>query len=231
LICSSREARVLFKAGKNQDGYFDCDDLCRQTELAIELFVDHVPGTAVAAFGFDNAPGHQKRAHNALSTRYMPKFPKKWLGRSGKCIMQHGILPNGEAQDFYFLDDHPERPGWFKGMKLIIEEWGFIEEANLPAECKNFKCADPQSACCCCRLLFNQPDFAAQKPAIVELVESQGHMAFFYPKFHCELNFIEQTWGVAKHTYRMLPPPQDVAGMEKNIRMCLDSVDLLKMRW
>jgi len=102
------------------------------------------------------------------------------------------------------------------------------DEANLPAECKNFKCADPQSACCCHQLLFNQPDFASQKLAIVELVEYQGHMAFFYPKFHCELNFIEQTWGVAKHTYWMLPPTQNVAEM-KNIRMCLDSVYLLKM--
>jgi len=108
LICSSREAWVLFKAGKNWDWYFDCDDLCRWTELDIEIFKDHFPGTAVAAFGFDNAPGYQKQTHDALSAHYMPKFPKKWLGRSGKCRMWHGIISNGEAQDFYFLDNHPE---------------------------------------------------------------------------------------------------------------------------
>ena len=62
---------------------------------------------------------------------------------------------------------------------------------------------DPKAACCCRRFLFNQPDFAAQKPAIIELVESHGHIAFFYPKFHCELNFIEQAWGAAKYRYRI----------------------------
>jgi len=40
---------------------------CAQTELAIELFEDNFPGNAVAAFGFDNAPSHQKQADNALS--------------------------------------------------------------------------------------------------------------------------------------------------------------------
>lgn len=29
--------------------------------------------------------------------------------------MRTGILANGEAQDFYYLDDHPTMPGWFKG--------------------------------------------------------------------------------------------------------------------
>ncbi|KAF8587116.1 hypothetical protein K439DRAFT_1614548 [Ramaria rubella] len=63
----SKEARILFKAGKNCEGYFDCTDLCAQTEKAIELFEDNFPGSAVAVFGFDNAPGHQKRADDTLS--------------------------------------------------------------------------------------------------------------------------------------------------------------------
>jgi len=37
-------------------------------------------------------------------------------------------ISNGCAQDFYF----PEyMPGWFKGMKIILEERVFLEEANL----------------------------------------------------------------------------------------------------
>lgn len=56
----SHKTRVLFKAGKSHDGYFNCNDLCQQTELTIELFEDNFPGNAVAAFGFDNTPGHQK---------------------------------------------------------------------------------------------------------------------------------------------------------------------------
>ena len=64
---------------------------------------------------------------------------------------------------------------------------------------------------------------------LFELVESYGHIAFFYPKFHCELNFIEQCWGAAKYWYRMQPPTNNEAQMEKNVREALDSVDLLKM--
>jgi len=122
----SQEAWVVFKAGKNRDGYFDCADLCAQTEKAIELFEDNFPGTAMAAFGFDNAPGHQKQADDALSACHMPKFPKKWHRKHSWCKMRHGTLPNGCAQDFYFPDTHKHMPGWFKGMKLILEERGFL---------------------------------------------------------------------------------------------------------
>ncbi|KIJ27259.1 hypothetical protein M422DRAFT_271572 [Sphaerobolus stellatus SS14] len=223
------EARILFKAGKSRDGYFSCEDLCQQIELAIEPFEDHFPGTAIAAFGFDNAPGHQKWADDALSARYMPKYPKKWTGKKG-IRMRNGILPNGQQQEFYYPDNHPEFGGCFKGMKKILEERGLTREANLNAECDKFKCPDPNAACCCRQVLFNQPDFIAQKPAIVELIESHGHIAFFYPKFHCELNFIEQCWGYAKFQYRMLPWTKKEAEMEKNIWESLDKVDTEKMR-
>ncbi|KIJ55367.1 hypothetical protein M422DRAFT_151573 [Sphaerobolus stellatus SS14] len=197
----TREARILFKAGKNRDGYFNCDDLLAQLDLAIELFEDNFPGTAIAAFGFDNAPGHQKCADDALSARHMPKYPKIWLGKSGKCKMRHGRLPNGQVQALYFPDNHSQYPGYFKGMQLILQERGLLKESQLNAECKNFNCPGSNASCCCRRVLFNQPDFKEQKPAIIEFVEAHGHIAFFYPKFHCELNFIEQNWGHAKcHT-------------------------------
>jgi hypothetical protein len=116
-------------------------------------------------------------------------------------------------------------------MKNILEERGFTDIASKRAECPNFKCVDPNASCCCHRILFNQPDFTGQKPAIVELIESQGHLVFFYPKFHCELNFIEQCWGCAKYHFRGLPLTNTEAQMEKNIRSCLDAVDIIKMRW
>ncbi|KIJ50563.1 hypothetical protein M422DRAFT_155317, partial [Sphaerobolus stellatus SS14] len=56
---------------------------------------------------------------------------------------------------------------------------------------------------------------------------------FFYPKFYCELNFIEQCWGHAKMHYRkmhyqMLPLTNKEAEMEKNVIACLDKVDIEK---
>ena len=32
-----------------------------------------------------------------------------------------------------------------------------------------------------------------------EMVEGKGHLVAFYPKFHCELNYIEIYWRAAKH--------------------------------
>ena len=52
--------------------------------------------------------------------------------------------------------------------------------------------------CCCWKILFNQPDFISQKSELQELVGNCGHLCDFYPKYHWELNFIEQYWGAAK---------------------------------
>ncbi|KIJ37752.1 hypothetical protein M422DRAFT_177397 [Sphaerobolus stellatus SS14] len=210
-----REARILFKAGKNRDGYFDCDDLCKQIKTAIGLFEEQFPNkSAIAAFGFDNASSHQKRAPDALSARHMPKGPRHWWGKDGKAKMRNTWLPNGQVQELYYPDDHLDHPGQFKGMAKLLEERGLFEEAKLRAQCPNFKCEDTTASCCCRRVLFNQPDFQNQKPAIFELIESHGHIAFLYPKFHCELNFIEQCWGHAKMPYQMLPLTKNEGEME-----------------
>ena len=35
-----------------------------------------------------------------------------------------------------------------------------------------------------------------------EFIESRGHFCDFYPKFHCELNFIEFFWGAVERYLR-----------------------------
>src|SRR6267154_1805201 len=72
-LISIREARVIFKAGKNRDGFFDADDLLRQVDKAIDIFEGLTKGWAQGLFLFDNAPSHQKRAPDTLSARNMPK--------------------------------------------------------------------------------------------------------------------------------------------------------------
>ena len=53
-----RDARVVFKAGKNRDGYFDANDLLAQVDIAIDIFEERTCGFATALFLFDKAPSH-----------------------------------------------------------------------------------------------------------------------------------------------------------------------------
>jgi hypothetical protein len=68
-----REARVLFKAGRNRDGWFDSDALLDQVDRAIDIFEGKTNGNVQGLFLFDNAPSHQKRAADAISARKMVK--------------------------------------------------------------------------------------------------------------------------------------------------------------
>jgi hypothetical protein len=145
--------------------------------------------------------------------------------------MRHGfILHTGEAQPFYYPPDHPTMPGWFKGMEQIIRERGLWPDGGLPCECLGFRCPEGRTDCCCRRLLFNQPDFVFQKSQLEELVESCGHICDFYPKYHCELNFIEQYWGAVKLRFRVAGHARTLDELEKKVIACLDDVPLLQIR-
>ena len=54
----------------------------------------------------------------------MPKNPHAtWTSTKGGPKMRNGWYMKGTdkiSQEFYFPDNHPEMPGWFKGMEIII---------------------------------------------------------------------------------------------------------------
>ena len=102
-------------------------------------------------------------------------------------------------------------------------------EEYLP-ESSTFKCDAGHVDCCCCRLLFPQPDFVNQKSHLEELITSHGYICDFYPKYHCELNFIEQYWGAVKLCYWSSPRTSDIQEMEENIKACLDDVSLIQIQ-
>jgi hypothetical protein len=161
----------------------------------------------------------------------MPKNPNNgWTHRKGGARMRNATFANGRTQELYYPDDHPTMAGWFKGMEEIIKERGLWPADGLLAQCEGFKCEPGRTNCCCRRILFTQPDFISQKSRLEEFVTSRGHICDFYPKYHCELNFIEQYWGAAKLRYRITSHTANIVEMEKNMLECLDDVPLLQMR-
>ena len=71
-----------------------------------------------------------------------------------------------------------------KGMKQILEERG-INTATLSADDMH-------------TILVQHDDFKNEKQRVISYLERKGHTALFLPKFHPELNPIEQVWGQAK---------------------------------
>jgi hypothetical protein len=234
-------ARVLFKAGKNREGYFTNENILEQTQTAMGIAERHYPNDH-HIFVFDNATTHLKRPATALSARKMTKGPSKTFGvevtvfengkirytpdgkpEKRKVPMDSGKLKDGTTQEFY-------ENGVFIGMTKILQERGLTNEAKLKAECKNFKCPPDATVCCQRRVLYNQPDFADQESALEILCRSRGFEVLFLPKFHCELNFIEQCWGHSKRTYRQYPPTSKEEDLEKNLLSVVESVPLEIMR-
>jgi hypothetical protein len=147
-MCSS-EARIVFKAGKNHDGWFSADDLGQQVATAIDIFENKTNGTVTGLFMFDNAPSHQKRAEDALSAQKLPKAPKEWTHHKNGPKLRSAVLADGSPQALYYPENHPTMPGWFKDMEGIIRERGLWPKQGLQAQCPSFKCKAGQPDCCC----------------------------------------------------------------------------------
>src|SRR6266540_1544157 len=143
--------------------------------------------------------------------------------------MEDAQFADGTPQPLYFSEGHA-RTGVFKGMMTILEEWGFQNMAQIRAECKGFKCPPGATSCCCHRILYNQYDFT-NIASILELTcKALGVLVMFLPKFHCELNFIEQCWGFAKRIYRLNLELSREDQLEKNVLNAIEAVPLTSMR-
>ncbi|KZV63088.1 hypothetical protein PENSPDRAFT_678122 [Peniophora sp. CONT] len=245
----SDSARVFFRAGQNREGYFTNEDIVAQAEKAMDILERDYPGER-HVFVYDNATTHTKRADDALSARYMQRNPSNnfWVTRNvrnteGKlqydkttrkrvkeCIPMTGAYFNNDPrrpQSLYYPRDHPDANlrGKFKGMEELLRERG-INTAGLLAECRGFKCPPGRTNCCMRRILFCQPDFCAVESVLESHCSRRGISIILLPKFHPELNPIEQCWGHAKRRYRELPKSSKEDDLERNVRDMLDTIPL-----
>jgi hypothetical protein len=108
---------------------------------------------------------------------------------------------------------------------------------SLKAQCNNKSFAGCPPAergksrqCCCRRVMYEEPDFATAESLLEEVCRERGYSVLFLPKFHCELNPIEQCWGFAKRQYRLLPSSSDETILERNINTVLDDIPLAVIR-
>jgi len=131
-----------------------------------------------------------------------------------------------------FPPDHPDYPNQAKGMKEILNERGLLWNENLVGHCQlcRLKIDDiTRIDCCMRRILSLQDDFMSQKSQLQEEIEKKGHKCIFYPKFHCELNYIEMYWGAAKRFTRD-KCDYSWAGLQETVPEALDSVPLITIR-
>ncbi|KIK76573.1 hypothetical protein PAXRUDRAFT_169460 [Paxillus rubicundulus Ve08.2h10] len=197
---------------------------------------------------FNNATTHLKRADNTLSAQKMPKGIPKSRGNWGVEVNQ--VNADGKAvysvdgkvckiKPLYFPPNDLRGPeGIFKGMAVILEEckqkdplkFTVPNYMKLKAQCgKNFDCQKDQINCCCRWISYTQPDFVGVESLLETLCKACGYQVLFLPKFHCELNSIEQCWGFAKWLYQKFPASSKEADLERNVLTVLNSVPLITM--
>jgi hypothetical protein len=193
-----KEARKYLRSGKNEEGWWTAEHLLDQViNSAIPIFNVLYPN-ATAVFAFDNSTNHGAMAKDGLNVFNMNLNP----GGKKPCMRMTYYGPNQTSQSMIFPHDHPKFPNQPKSMKQILIERGLWRDGLL-ADCKlckgKTKVVDANRIDCCARRILSlQPDFLAQKSQLQEEIEKHGHKCIFYPKYHCELNYIEMYWDAAK---------------------------------
>ncbi len=90
-------------------------------------------------------------------------------------------------------------------------------------------CGENGVDCCGRTLLKNQPDFKAQKIWLEEVVNDKHHDLIFFPKFHCEFNFIEMFWCESKRETR-LQCDYTWEGLKKTVPKVMNEISVIKIR-
>jgi hypothetical protein len=209
--------------------------MCRQIEHVMDILEERYPEESHLLL-LDNARTHTKMPGDAPIATNLTLGPShsvfgKQEGPTGKIVkvrLAPAKFADGLDQELYYPDDHPNTQlrGAFKGLAKLLEERGIPGACKLKLVCPNKSCPLAETNCCAQRTMANQPDFKNQKTILELLVEARGHTILYFPKFHCELNWIKQCWGMAKRVYWDYPISSSEADLWRNLLTSLDAVRL-----
>jgi hypothetical protein len=201
---------TVFYAGKAREGWFTNDDLVKQFKRCALLLRQLHPDADIFVF-FDNSMTHRARAPDGLDAS------KLNLSDGGKNVQKQrdGWYMTANAEGGEVKVAHPMQTGAGvqKGMLTILWERGRHLNDTGRLLCKLCKpCANktphaerPNQTprCCAYHVLSEEADFREQRPWLQEEVEGvEGFAIMFYPKYHCELNWIEMICGWVKSYHR-----------------------------
>lgn len=213
-------ATTLVEPGSGKDWWTN-GMMLEQLKKAVTIFKKQFPN-CTGVWLFDNSTNHGAYAADALVASHVAMNPG---GKQPK--MKDGYIGTSQCpQTMCYPPDHDKFPGCAKGARAILQERGLWRDGLL-LTCSNkmagHKEDSPEEDCCARAILKRQPDFKAQKSQIEEYLTSQGQLVLFYPKFHCECNWIERYWGYCKR-YTRENCSYNITGLRQNVPVAMEQV-------
>ena len=203
-----------------REGWWDTADMASQVEKMIPLAQKLHPDCHLV-LALDNSMNHHGKAPDGLDVKH-PSTNLSDGGKNQRRQIRDGWFINAEGEKvvqrmhhYSVGADDVEVKGNAKGLATILQERGLFTRTsedgrkyNLCKQCHSCQQGTvsptyPEN-CCATKVLSLQPDFAAQKAWVQEICDAADVELIFYPKYHCELNYVEMVWAYEKNLYRRL---------------------------
>lgn len=227
-----RTSMHLHEYGK-ENGYWTSSMMIDHIiRIALPIFRKAFPPNARALFCFDNASNHCAFAANALVASRLsrdpggkqPKMVDAWDHRKGRPQpMQFGQTLDWDDPNYKFR-------GQPKGAARFLKERGLykdrIQGRKIVLQCSKTggrAGCDLEGGYCMRTIIAAEPAFRDQKGKLEEEIVGANQYVIFFPKFHCELNWIERFWCASKH-YTRNHCSYDIKGLREAIPASFDSI-------